>query len=64
MYENAINAMYKKAMQSFVIKRILLLSSSKRLKLEVLRVLQKLEYKFLRKNYSQINAFLILVVVG
>ena len=33
------------------------------LRLEVLRVLWKLEYKFSRKNYLQINAFLDLVVV-
>ena len=33
------------------------------LRLKVLRVLQKLEYKLLRKNYLQINAFPDLVVV-
>ena len=49
-------------MQSLVIER-LLLPSSKRLRLEVLRVLRKLEYKLSRKDYLQINAFPNLVVV-
>ena len=49
-YKNATDAMYKNAIQSLVIERSLSLFSSKRLRLEVLRVV----------NYLQTNAFLIL----
>ena len=38
-------------MQSLVIEHLLLLPSSKHLRLEVLRVLRKFEYKLLRKDY-------------
>ena len=37
--------------QNFIIKCLLSLSSTNRLRLEVLRVLQKLEYKLSRKDY-------------
>ena len=50
-------------MQNLIIKYLLLLPSSKRLRLEVLHVLQKFEYKLSRKNYLQTNAFPNLVVV-
>ena len=39
IYKNTTNAMYKNAVQMLVIKRLLLLFSSKRLRLKVLRVL-------------------------
>lgn len=51
-YKNVTNVIYKNAVQNFIIKRLLLFSLSKRLRIKVLRVLQKLEYKFLTKNYS------------
>ena len=63
MYKNATNAIYKNVVQIFVIKRLLLLLLSKRLRLEVLRILRKLEYKLLRKDYLQTNAFPNLMVV-
>ena len=50
-------------MQSLVIKRLLLLFSFKHLRLEVLPILRKLEYKLSRKNHLQTNAFPNLVVV-
>ena len=55
--------MYKNAVQSLVIECSLFLPSSKRLRVEVLRVLRKLEYKLSEKDYLQINAFLVPVVV-
>ena len=63
MYKNATNAMYKNAVRILVIERLLSLPSSKRLRIEVLRVLRKLEYKLSRKDYLQTNAFPNLVVV-
>ena len=72
-YANATNTQHSKssetyknatdAMRSLVIKRSLSLFSSKHLRIEVLRVLQMLEYKLLRKDYLQINAFFVLVMV-
>ena len=55
--------MYKNAVWSLVIECLLSLPSSKRLRLEVLYVLRKLEYKLSEKDYLQINAFLVPVVV-
>ena len=63
MYKNATNTIYKNDVQIFVIKYLLSLPSSKRLRLEVLYVLRKIEYKLSRKNYLQTNAFSNLVVV-
>ena len=50
-FENATDAMYKNAVQCLVIERSLLFLSSKCLRLEVLYVLQKFEYKLSRKDY-------------
>ena len=62
IYDNATDAIYKNAVWSFVIERLLLLRSSKRLRLEVLCILQKLEYKFLRKTTCRLTPlFLVLV---
>ena len=44
-------------MQILIIKRLLSLPSSQRLRLKVLCFLQKPEYKLSKKNYLQTNAF-------